>query len=155
MKIPRIYVDTSVIGGCFDSEFAIWSNGLIKDIRLGLFEGITSEIVAAEIGNAPTQVRIKYQEFLEYDTVVLPVTDEALILVEAYINHNILPVKFVNDMFHIAIATVANIDILVSWNFTHIVRYDKIVSFNAVNLEYGYKTLAIYSPREVTRYEKD
>lgn len=55
-------------------------------------------------------------------------------------------------MLHIALATVADIDVLVSWNFKHIVRLDKIRIFNAVNLELGYKQLQIYSPREVTSY---
>jgi len=63
--------------------------------------------------------------------------------------------EFRNDMIHIALATVANVDILVSWNFKHIVRFDKIRSFNAINLEKGYKALQIYSPREVTFYEKN
>jgi hypothetical protein len=47
------------------------------------------------------------------------------------------------------------VDVLVSWNFRHIVRYDKILLFNAVNLEFGYQTLQIYSPREVTQHGKD
>jgi len=50
---------------------------------------------------------------------------------------------------HIALATIAEVDVLVSWNFKHIVRLDKIRLFNAVNLEQGYKSLTIYSPREV------
>ena len=55
-------------------------------------------------------------------------------------------------MLHIALATVANADLLVSWNFRHIVRVDKIRLFNAVNLEQGYQALSIHSPREVTTY---
>jgi len=58
-------------------------------------------------------------------------------------------------MLHVAIATVAEVDVVVSWNFRHIVRLDKIRLFNAVNLELGYKPLAIYSPREVATHEKE
>lgn len=54
------------------------------------------------------------------------------------------------DGLHIALATAAEVDLLVSWNFKHIVHYDKIRMFNAVNLELGYNPLQIYSPREVT-----
>ena len=50
------------------------------------------------------------------------------------------------------LATIADVDVLVSWNFKHIVRLDKIRIFNAVNLELGYKQLQIFSPREVTCY---
>jgi hypothetical protein len=58
-------------------------------------------------------------------------------------------------MLHIALATVADADVLVSWNFKHIVRFDQIRLFNAANLEQGYKPLSIHSPREVTSYERD
>ena len=53
----------------------------------------------------------------------------------------------------LALATIAEVDVLVSWNFKHIVHLDKIRLFNAVNLEQGYKPLVIYSPREVARYD--
>ncbi len=58
-------------------------------------------------------------------------------------------------MLHIALATVAEVDLLVSWNFKHIVRFDKIRLFNAANLEQGYKPLVIHSPREVTTYGRE
>jgi hypothetical protein len=58
-------------------------------------------------------------------------------------------------MMHIALSSVHGVDILVSWNFRHIVHFEKIVKFNAVNLEYGYRQLMILSPREVTSYETD
>ena len=65
MKKSRIYIDTSVIGGCFDEEFAIWSNGLVVDFKAGLFKPILSDIVAAEVNDAPDRVREKFKEILE------------------------------------------------------------------------------------------
>ena len=62
--------------------------------------------------------------------------------------------KFYDDMLHIALATIAKIDIVVCWNFKHIVHFDKIRQFNGVNMEQGYSTLQIYSPREVANYEE-
>ena len=155
MKTQRIYLDTSVIGGCYDDEFAMWSNGLMKDIESGLFQGVTSEIVEAEIADAPTEVWEKFLKFLEMNPEVLKINAEAIGLVDIYLKHKILAERFRNDMLHIALSTIADVDILVSWNFRHIVRYDKIRQFNAVNLEQGYHILDIYSPREVTSYEKD
>lgn len=61
MKRPRIYIDTSVIGGCFDSEFSEWSNGLMKDFAAGTFTPILSDVVAAEVQDAPEVVRKKYE----------------------------------------------------------------------------------------------
>ena len=102
----------------------------------------------------PITVRELHVELLSI-AELLPVTEEALDVLEAYERHGILSTRFRNDMLHIASATVAGVDVLVSWNFRHIVRLDKIQMFNGVNLELDYKTLAIYSPREVTTYEKD
>lgn len=155
MKTQRIYLDTSVIGGCFDDEFEIWSNALINDICSGLFHGVTSEVVEAEIADAPKNVRVKFIDFLKLEPEILRVSAEIISLVDIYLEHKILAERFRNDMLHIALSTIADVDILVSWNFRHIVRYDKIRQFNAVNLEQGYHTLEIYSPREVTSYEKD
>ena len=66
--------------------------------------------------------------------------------------HKIISEKFRNDALHIAMATVESADILVSWNFKHVVHYDKIRRFNGVNLELGYKMIDIRSPREVANH---
>lgn len=58
MKIQRIYIDTSVIGGCFDPEFAEWSNGLVADFRNGIFQPLLSEVIAAEL-----QMHLKMYKF--------------------------------------------------------------------------------------------
>jgi hypothetical protein len=86
---------------------------------------------------------------------VVTVDDEALSLVAQYKAHSVLPDQFFEDMLHIALATIAEVDVLVSWNFKHIVRLDKIRLFNAVNLEQGYKPLTIFSPREVISYDRE
>jgi len=155
MKTPRIYIDTSVIGGCFDVEFAPWSNGLMHDFRCGLFHPVLSEVVAVEIHPAPEPVRMQYAELLNLGAEFLVVSDEALDLAAVYEVRGILAPQFRNDMLHIALATVADVDIVVSWNFRHVVRFEKIRLFNAVNLELGYKPIQIYSPREVTSYDTD
>ena len=154
MKRLRICVDTAVIGGCFDPEFRTWSNGLIDDFRARRFNLVLSDVTAAEIRRAPAQVRELHTELAEL-AENLSVTEEALYLLEQYEAHRVLDSRFRNDMLHIALATVAAVDVLVSWNFQHIVRLDKIQRFNGANLELGYRPLAIYSPREVTTYERE
>jgi hypothetical protein len=157
MKLQRIYLDTSVFGGCFEQEFAAWSLGLLQDVENGLFRAMTSEIVALEIdAGAPAIVRQKFGEFLNLcNPEVLSASEEALTLADAYLAHGILTQNFRNDLMHIALATVHSADIVASWNFKHIVRYEKIVKFNAVNLELGYHQIAIHSPREITNYGKN
>ncbi len=154
MKRLRIYVDTSVIGGCFDAEFAAWSNALIEDFRSGRFRLVLSDVTAAEVALAPAQVRNLYSELTSL-AETLPVAEESLALLENYEAHHVLDPRFRNDMLHIALATVAEADVLVSWNFQHVVRLDKIQQFNGINVETGYKPLAIYSPREVATHGRE
>jgi len=155
LKTPRIYLDPSVLGGCFDPEFAQWSTKLIDDVRAGRFVPVLSDVTAAEVRDAPAVVQAVHEELLGNAGDLLPVTAEALELAAAYETRGVLGARFRNDMLHIALATIAEVDVLVSWNFRHIVRLDKIRLFNAVNLELGYKPLTIYSPREVIIYEDD
>jgi len=54
-----------------------------------------------------------------------------------YLQNKILPVKFEDDARPVAIATIYNIDMIVSWNFKHIVHFDKIRQFNSINLIEG------------------
>ncbi len=72
-----------------------------------------------------------------------------------YIEADILTEKYFDDAMHVAIATVAGCDFIVSWNFKHIVHFDKIPKYNAVNVLNGYGTIGIYSPLEVIQYEDD
>lgn len=152
LRVQRIYTDTSVVGGCHDPEFSEWSSGLMKDFQEGLFRPVVSELVDAEIQDAPEQVRNSYSELLRCEHEFLRVTEEATRLADQYLARDILTEKFSDDALHIALASVASVDLLVSWNFKHIVHFDKIRQFNAVNLESGYRSLEIYSPREVTRH---
>jgi hypothetical protein len=149
VKILRVYLDTSVIGGCFDPEFSAWSNRLMDDFENGRF----IPVVATELGVAPANVRQEFEGLLRLKPEFLEITEEALTLAGVYAGHGALPPRFRNDLLHIAMATVANVDVLVSWNFKHIVRLEKIRIFNAVNLELGYKALQIHSPREVATDE--
>jgi hypothetical protein len=155
MKIPRIYLDTSVLGGCFDPEFATWSNGLLDDMRAGRFIPVLSELLATELAGAPGAVRKVHAELLQLSETPVAIDGEALDLLAAYEASSVLGPKYWADMLHIALATVADVDLLVSWNFKHIVRFDKIRLFNAVNLQQGYRPLAIHSPREVTTHGED
>jgi len=96
-----------------------------------------------------------HAELIDGGAELLAVSTESMGLLNKYLEKKILGPRFQNDMLHIALATIANVDVLVSWNFRHIVRLDKIRLFNSVNIECGYKSLTIYSPREVVPGETD
>ena len=153
MKKTRIYVDTSVIGGCCDTEFRQWSMALLYDFKVGIYSMVLSDLIDAEIQDAPDEVKYIYEEFDDAAQDVYHFDLESISLADAYMARGILTEKYVSDARHIAIATVAGVDVLVSWNFKHIVHFEKIQKFNAVNIEMGYKPISIHSPREVARYD--
>jgi len=125
MKQQRVYIDTSVVGGCFDEEFAPWSNGLMKDFRLGNFAPVVSDIVTAEIeGKAPEEVQEKLEWLLDLNAEQLEVGDDVVELANAYLERDILTPKYYDDALHVASASVHAIEVLVSWNFRHIVHFD-------------------------------
>ena len=154
IKQLRIYADTSVFGGVFDIEFMDPSKTLFTQIRQGQFLLCVSEVVAREIEHAPQQVRTFYAELADV-TDKLPITQECLELRERYLEKNILSRKYVDDALHVAVASVAGCDIIVSWNFKHIVHFEKIALYNAMNRINGYRELFIYSPLEVINYEDE
>ena len=84
MEPLRIYIDTSVLGGCFDVEFAEWSNGLIWDFRAGRLVPVLSDMTAAEVVDAPPQVRELHQQMLVLAGAVLVITPQVVDLVTAY-----------------------------------------------------------------------
>ncbi len=152
MKKLRIYVDTSVIGGCFDAEFKKWSQAIVEDFKQHRYTAVLSDVIAAEIAPAPKFVQELHTELIDLPSEVISVDEDVVSLVEHYIARSVLSQRFMNDMLHIALATISEVDVLVSWNFKHMVRLDKIRLFNTVNLEQGYKPLTIYSPRKVISY---
>lgn len=150
MESPRIYLDTSVLGGCFDREFAWWSHGLMEDFRERRYAPVISDLLASETVHAPEPVRALYSELLALGAEFVRVDSRARDLLNAFEAHHVLGPRYRADMLHIALACAAGVDKLVSWNFKHIVRFDRIRLFNAIAVEQGYSALQIHSPREVT-----
>ena len=145
----RIYIDTSVIGGYFDEEFKEWSKRLIDEFKIGKKTVIISDVTLGELEDAPKHVRELIGTIPEKQKEIVLLDDEARELSSLYIKEKIVTPKSLLDTRHIAIATINRADILVSWNFKHIVNLAKIRLYNAVNLKYGYPLLEIRSPMEV------
>jgi hypothetical protein len=82
------------------------------------------------------------------------VTEEMIELADKYMETEIVTKKYYSDAIHIAIASVIGVDVLVSWNFKHIVNLSKINLFNFVNKKEGYNILEIRTPQELINYEK-
>jgi len=127
----------------------------VADLRAGRLRPVLSDLLAAELARAPAAVQAVYADLRTMAPADVVTGPEALALLASYEAHAVLGPRYRADMLHIALATVAEVDVLVSWNFRHIVRLDKIRLFDGVNTEQGYRPVAIRSPREVTTYGRD
>lgn len=146
---PRVYADTSVYGGIImDDEFRRASRMFFDHVRKGNFVLAVSEVVSKEIEPAPEPVQEYFDEILRY-AEFLKVTPEALALQEAYLDAGIITPKSEDDALHVAIASTGSCTTIVSWNFRHIVHFQKIPKYNAVNVLKGYNPIAIHSPLEL------
>jgi hypothetical protein len=148
----RIYTDTSVIGGCLDAEFSGPSLGLVRLFKSGKAVLVLSDLTQLELDAAPVAVRRVLDEVAEVHREYVELSEEATNLANRYIEEQVLARSKQVDAQHIAIATIARVDVLVSWNFKHIVNLDRIRGYNSVNMRYGYPFIEIRTPREVISY---
>ena len=151
--IQRIYLDTSVIGGYYDTEFEEDTRILFEKIKLGQFHVVLSDITEGELQEAPEMIRNLYIELSAGLATKIELTEEAVQLAETYLAEKVVGKTSRVDCFHIALATIQRVDILVSWNFKHIVNVQRIRGYNSVNMKLGYPTIDIRSPKEIIYYE--
>jgi predicted nucleic acid-binding protein len=151
----RVYIDTSVIGGYFDDEFEDDTKAFFERIFNKEFLVHISEISETELSLAPNFVKSLKARIPSDCYKLLDLDDESRDLAQTYINEKILGKASLNDAYHIAIATVNRLDVLVNWNFRHIVNFNKIKHFNSINLRLGYPMIDIRSPKEFIRYENN
>lgn len=149
MRALRLYLDTSVIGGCLDEEFAEHSNRLMREVVKGRYFVLLSDLVLEELAGAPERVRREFERIPGEAIGLVPLTDSVKELRDAYLRRGILTPSSKNDATHVALATISGADAIVSWNFRHIVQLGKMKAYNEVNGEYGYGHLDIVSPREL------
>lgn len=155
MKKLAVYIDASVVGGCEDEEFTETTLKLWKKFIIGEYHAVLSEHTLRELQGAPEKVRNRLLEIPEENQMLLPDTPESFALADAYLEHGVVGPGSKADALHVALATIGRVDVLVSWNFKHVVNFGRIRLFNAVNLEQGYGLVEIRSPQEVLTDEED
>jgi len=148
-----IYLDTSALNFFFedkDLEKANSTRELFREIRNGKFNAYISELVLREIGRTQGQKRERLLSLINtYKIPWLEVTPECIELTEKYMGRKLFPSKYRDDGLHIAIATVHQIDIVVSWNLRHMVKLRTRREVKVVNISEGYKEIEICTPMEV------
>ena len=150
----RVYIDTSVLGAVFDEEFSDATTAFFQQASEGKFDIVLSALVEDEIADAPQAVRDHHDGVLAHAETVTP-SREAVLLQQAYLDAGVVGRKWADDALHVATATVSECDMIVSWNFRHIVHYDKKRKYNAVNTLRGYNSIDILTPAEVIEYEEE
>jgi predicted nucleic acid-binding protein len=153
-KPIRVYADTSVFGGVYDEEFSTASRTFFEQVRDGRFALVTSATVRGELESGPAMVRKLFDDVSRLATTA-GVSDDVIRLRDSYLGTGIVSERYSDDALHVALASVSGCAALVSWNFQHIVHFERIPLYNAVNEVNGFQRIAICSPLEVISYEDE
>lgn len=153
MKRLRLYLDTSVLNFYFADDSLKEKDitqELFREIKSGNYMAFISSTVLEEISKASKQKQKKLLSLVEeYNLIPLEIDEDIENLASLYIQNKIIPQKYEEDAVHIAVAVINELDVVVSWNFRHIVKLKTKLSVDGINRMEGYKGLEIYSPMEV------
>jgi predicted nucleic acid-binding protein len=155
MVKQRFYLDTSVWYGIGAKEFKFDTGVLFNMILKKRIVSLYSKYVTEELEGASSEVRAFFRVWPSELKAKVNITSDIFKLADTYMSEGVVGNASSNDCIHIAAATIRKANILVSWNFKHIVNVKKIKCYNDINMDFGYPTLKIRSPREVTYYEED
>ena len=157
MRKFKIYLETTLFNFFVDVDRGFAHTDTVRlfnEIAAGKYEAFTSTYVTEELENAPEMKRDIMMELIrKYGIAVLAPNDEALKLADIYVREKIIPLKYRTDGLHIAIATVNDLDMIISMNFQHIVKRKTKLATGNVNILNGYRAVEIHSPMEVVDNE--
>ena len=153
MRKLRLYFDTSVFNFAFADDAPLEREvtlKLIAEVKSGKYDVYISEIVLREIYEAPSKkAEASMRLVAGINPVEITFDEDCHQLAMEYVNRGIIPKKYEDDAFHIAVASANDTDVLVSWNFQHIVKLKTQREVSATNLLMGYRAIEICSPMEV------
>ena len=138
MNKLRVYAETSVVGGAFDEAFDTLSKPFWNAVLRGGVVLMVSDLLKDELSGAPKQVRDLFDQIPETQIEQITTTEQAKELAMRYIAEKVVGKSSFSDCLHIALATLHHADVLVSWNFKHIVNRTRINGYNSVNMKLGY-----------------
>ena len=103
------------------------------EVRQGRFTVVIADVTVEELQPAPEEVRQVLATLPPEHVELVEGSDEAEALRQAYLDAGVVGPASSNDAAHIAAATIADVDIVISWNFKHIVHFEKIAGYEGVN----------------------
>ena len=160
MRIPKIYLETTIFNFPFvddATQYRADTLRLFEEIRAGKFIPYTSGYVVYELEdtkNAEKREKMKTL-IMDYGIEIMPANPEVRRLASLYIKEGVIPEKKGLDAIHIAAATVAGLDFIVSLNFQHIVKRKTIIETEIINARQGYRRVYIHTPMEVIEYDEN
>ena len=155
MNRVKVYLETTMFNYYVDEtkEDCLVTIAFFEAIGLGKYEGYTSTYTIEELENASEPKRTKMLDLIEkYHITVLDASYEADHLAFIYTKNEIIPEKKNIDAQHIAIATVHDIGMILSYNFKHINKVKTKTMVPAINQNEGYRPVIITQPKEVIDY---
>jgi hypothetical protein len=159
MRVPTVYLETTMFNFPFVDDAPQYKADtlrLFEEIKVGKFQPFTSEYVTLELEAATDALRGERLRLIkDYGITEIPACDEAERLADAYLSMGIIPEKYITDALHIAVATIAGLDCIVSLNFRHIVKHKTILETEYINAREGYKRVFIHTPAEVIDHDEN
>ena len=160
MRIPTIYLETTIFNFPFADDapqYQADTKRLFAEIKAGKFRSFTSEYVTRELEITKEAEKLMKMKALinDYGITVIPAGTETEWLGGLYVTAGVIPVTHATDALHIAAATIAGLDFIVSLNFRHIVKHKTIIETEIINAREGFKRMFIYTPAEVIDYEEN
>jgi len=145
----KVYMDTSVISALFDKrtpERMKMTENAWEQIKN--YDVYISDIVVAELQMADAPLVEKFNKVVA-NFHILIATDEAQALAKTYIEQEVFPAKYFDDALHVAICSVNEIGLLLSWNFRHLVKVKTRKMVSAINIMKDYSPVEIIAPPEL------
>ncbi len=128
----RYYVDTSVFGGYYDEGYIEFSRLFFEQVVDNKYRIVYSNITLEELQNAPDRVQDILKNLPKECKEFVEITEKAERLANTYIETGVLSPKCLYDAQHIALASIHAVDVLTSWNFKHMINWDRIQSYNII-----------------------
>jgi predicted nucleic acid-binding protein len=152
IRKQRLYLETTIFNYYFDTDRDGHEDTvkLFEAIGAGEYEGYTSEYAMIELRKALNPKQNNMLALIEkHGILILDIDAESERMTNLYIQNNIVPVKYRVDAAHIAIASIHDLDCVLSFNYKHINKLKTKRSTENVNLNEGYKGITICTPMEV------
>ena len=150
--INKIYLDTSVISALFDERTPerklATEQAWLKLKDKNISDVYISELVLEELQKAAEPLKNSLLSAVS-DFSVLPIMENTKHLAGIYVKQGIFPEKYFDDALHVAVASLNGIGILLSWNFTHLVKLKTRRMVSLVNAMESVFPVEIVSPPEI------